>query len=221
MKPSAAKPDGWKHLGYRRHLGLVVALLGFAGVAGGAELTIQVRTDTNTVAAIDLKIEGDLATTTVAGGVEQFNLRDMSWRDDRTGRWISFAQCQEWARQSKAKMKRSADAAPAHVRDFFQWSLKPKFKVAKSDGVLRLTSGQVDYVIEGEASKTGVDAYFRYAVLNAYKKAMTEGKFPPFAELKAIEEMKRLGRIPERILVTIPVVPGSSVIELTIRQRKP
>ena len=83
---------------------------------------------------------------------------------------------------------------------------------------MKLTSGQVDYVIEGEASKTDVDAYFRYALLNAYKKALTEKKLPPFSEVKAIEEMKSLGRIPQKITVAMPGVPGSPVIEITIAE---
>jgi hypothetical protein len=90
--------------------------------------------------------------------------------------------------------------------------------VEKSDEALRLTSGQVDYVIEGVASTVNMDGYFRYAVINAYKKAMTERKLPPFAELKAIEEMKSLGHIPRTISVTIPGVPGSPVIMLEIRE---
>jgi hypothetical protein len=107
-----------------------------------------------------------------------------------------------------------------HVRPFLSWSLEPTFKAERLGSTLRLTSGEVDYVVEGEASKTEVDQYFRYAVLNAYKKAMTERKLPPFSELKAIEEMKKLGRIPRRISVTIPGVPGSPVIDLEIREVK-
>src|SRR5262245_19521674 len=178
-----------------------VMLLNICAVANGSDLTINFKSSKETVAEINLKIKSDLATETVAGATEQFNLKDMSWLDERTGQWITLAQCKDWADQSKAKTRKGVDSVPARVRAFVLWSLEPTFKVDKSNNTLRLTSGQVDYVIEGEASKTDIDRYFRYAVLNAYKKAMTEKKLPPFAELKAIEEMKILGRIPRRISV--------------------
>jgi hypothetical protein len=198
-----------------------VTLLSTCAVANGSDLAIEFKANRQTVAEIRLNITADQATATVAGETERFNLKEMSWLDERTSQWITITRCKEWADQSKAKTKKSADSVPAQVRPFLLWSLEPTFKVAKSNDTLRLTSGQVDYVIEGQASKTNVDGYFRYAVLNAYKKAMTEKKLPPFSELKAIEEMKTLGRIPRKISVTMPGIPGSPAIDLEITETKP
>jgi len=182
-----------------------------------SSLAIDFKADGETVAKIRLRIDGDEAIASVGGETERFNLAAMSWLDSSTGQWVSIEQCKAWADQSKARTSKSTDSAPAGIRPFLTWSLSPSFSVERSSEALRLTSGQVDYVIEGAASTTDVDGYFRYAVINAYKKAMTERKLPPFAELKAIEEMKSLGHIPRIISVTIPGVPGSPAIVLEIR----
>lgn len=188
--------------------------------ADAGDLIIDLRVDKQTAANIHLKIEGDIATASVDGETERFNLKQMSWLDARTDKWTTLAQCKEWAEQSKARTLKSADSAPAHIRPFLVWSLEPSFKVTKSNDTLRLTSGQVDYFINGTASKANTDAYFRYAVLNAYKKAMVEKKLPPYSELKAIEEMKTLGRIPGSISVTMPGIPRSPAIEMNITESK-
>lgn len=204
-----------------KSLASILGLITFQSMialAGAGELSISLKVNSEAIAKMDLKIVGDLATATVAGEAEQFNLKDMSWLDESTGKWITLAQCQKWAEQTREKTKKSTAAAPAHVRAFVEWSLDPIFKAVKTEESLKLTSGQVDYVIEGEASKTEVDAYFRYALLNAYKKAITEKKLPPFSEVKAIEEMKSLGRIPQKITVAMPGIPGSPVIEMIIAE---
>jgi hypothetical protein len=184
-----------------------------------SDLRISVKANGELAAEIHLKIEGDAATVTVAEETERFNLNEMSWLDEKTNQWITVTQCKEWANQSKARSLKSSGSAPAPFRSFLLWSVDPAFKVENSNGALRLTSGQVDYVIEGEASKTDVDGYFRYAVLNAYKKAITDKKLPPFAELKAIEEMKKLGHIPARISITIPGIPESPAISMDIAKQ--
>jgi hypothetical protein len=185
------------------------------------ELKIELKVDGESTAEIVVKIQGEIAMATVAGEIEQFNLKDGSWLESKTGKWTTLAQCKEWADESKAKSLKSADAAPANVRPFLLWSLDPTFKVEKTDNTLRLTSGQVDYIVEGQASKSGVEEYFGYAVLNAYKKAMTDRKLPPFSELRAIAEMKNLGHIPKRITVTIPGIPKAPKFEMEITETKP
>lgn len=197
---------------------LAVTIFVFCAKAG--DLSINLKVDGETAAKINLKIQDDIATASVAGENERFNLKQMSWLDARTDKWITLAQCKEWAEQSKARTLKSADSAPAQIRPFLIWSLEPSFKVTKSNDTLRLTSGQVDYFISGTASKTNTDAYFRYAVLNAYKKAIVEKKLPPYSELKAIEEMKTLGRIPGTINVTMPGIPRSPSIEMNITESK-
>jgi hypothetical protein len=202
-----------------KSLQVIVTTLCAAIRLQAGDLFIEMKADQQSVAKISLRIEEDIATTWVAGLTERFNLRDMSWFHEGTGQWITQAQCKAWAEQSKAKTVESADSAPVQIRSFLLWSLDPTFTVTKTNNTLRLTSGQVDYVIDGHASDSDVDRYFRYAVLNAYKKAMTDRKLPPYAELKAIDEMKALGHIPRRIAVTIPGVQGAPAVDIEITEK--
>jgi hypothetical protein len=50
---------------------------------------------------------------------------------------------------------------------------------------------------------------------------MTQKTVPAFSELKAIEEMKKLGCIPRKISVTMPGLPGSPVFDVEIKETKP
>jgi hypothetical protein len=185
-------------------------------VAKAEVLKISLRVNKQPTVEIQLKINGDLATATIAGETERFNLKEMSWFNEDTGQWITLDQSKAWAEQSKSKTLKNVDSAPASVRAFLKWSLEPNFKIQKTNDALYLTSGQVDYVIAGEASKENADPYFRYAILNAYKKAMTDKKLPPYSELKAIDEMKTRGCIPKKILVTMPGIAGSPAFEMEI-----
>lgn len=203
----------------------VLAALSFLSVcitpASAKEIKIDLKVDGKSTAKVLLKIEGDIATARVGDEIEQFNLKNASWFDASTRKWTTLAQCKEWANQSKAKALKSADAEPANVRSFLLWFLNPTFKVEKTNHTLRLRSGQVDYVIEGQASRSGAEKYFRYAVLNAYKKAMTERKLPPFPELRAITEMRTLGHLPQKITVTMPGIPKAPKSEMQITETKP
>jgi hypothetical protein len=190
-----------------------------AGVTA-ADFKIDFKVDGKSVSVFELMIGGEMAQTKVGDEIERFDLKNQTWLDPKTSQWISLSQCRDWAEQSKAKSLTSAKGAPENIRPFLLWSLDPTFQVEKTDDVLRLTSGQVDYVIQGKASQTETEMYFRYAVLNAYKKAMTERKLPPFAELKAIEEMKKLGHIPRLMTVTMPGIPKSPKIEIEVMEVK-
>lgn len=189
--------------------------------ASASELKINFKIEGLAPVEIVLTIKDDMATVKVEDETEQFNLKELSWLDPKSGKWTTLDQCKEWAEQAKAKALKSADTAPANIRPFLLWSFDPKFKVEKANDTLRLTSGQVDYVIEGQASKAGAEKYFRYAILNAYKKAMTERKLPPFSELAAITEMKNLGHIPRKITVTMPGIPRAPKFEAEITETKP
>ena len=202
-------------------LGALSILSASITCVSAGELKIDLKLEGKSTAEILLTIEGDIATTKVADETERFNLKNQSWLDPKSGKWTTLAQCKKWAKQSKARSLKSAGAAPENIRPFLLWSLNPTFKIEKVNDTLRLTSGQLDYVTEGKASKAGAEKYFRYAVLNAYKKAMTERKLLPFSELKAITEMNNLGHIPRKISVTMPGIPKAPKYEIEITETKP
>jgi hypothetical protein len=186
-----------------------------------SELKISLKTNGESAAEISLRIEGDFATTKVMEITERFNLKEMSWLDSTGSNWVTLEECKKWAEASKIKSSKSAEFAPKEIRQFILWSLNPIFNVEKQNDVLRLTSGQIDYMVEGQASKKSVENYFRYALLNAYKKGITEKKLPPFAEIKAVAEMEKLGYITCKINITIPAIPNAPKIEMQIVEIKP
>jgi hypothetical protein len=193
-RAAAAEVCSVEHLLFpmKRPFNIIVflALLIFAvgGTSFASELKVAVRVNGELSGEILLQIEGGFAKAKVGDETEEFNLKDLCWLEPSSSKWVTLDQCKTWAEQSKAKSLASVATVPASIQAFMQWSLNPAFEVERRDNTLRLSSGQVDYLVEGQASKNAVTEFFRYATLNAYKKAMSERKLPPFAELKAISE---------------------------------
>lgn len=206
---------------------LILSIVSIALLALGActksddadKLLIDLKAGEEILGSVSLSVDQSLAIATVEGTRELFNIREMSWFEPSTGKWISLAQCKNWAEQSKTKSLNSTAAAPANMSDFLLWSLEPTFEAREANGTLTLKSGQIDYVIEGVASKKNAGRYFDYAVLNAYKKAMTEQKMLPFAELEALSAMSKLGYIPQKITVTFPGIPGAPNFVMEISEK--
>lgn len=130
-----------------------------------------------------------------------------------------MSQCENWARQSKEKSSSSAASIPENVRSFLLWTLDPTFEVVATDTTLTLTSGQVDYKITGTKTDSDLTNFFRYARLNAYKKAMTERKLLPFAELKVLEELERRKIEPESMEVRIPGIPDTPTFSMIYNEK--
>ncbi|WP_395741912.1 hypothetical protein [Prosthecobacter sp.] len=187
--------------------------------ATGDKLQVDVKAGGELVANFTLTVDASQAVAEAEGQRELFNIREMSWLEPSTGQWVSLDRCKAAADQSKAQALVSAVSAPATMKAFLLWSLNPSFEVQEANGVLKLTSGQMDYVIEGVASQKNAERYFDYAVLNAYKKAMTDQGMPPFAELQALAEMRKLGCIPRKIAVTFPGMPEAPGIVMEISEK--
>ncbi|MEM7315858.1 MAG: hypothetical protein AAF497_22210, partial [Planctomycetota bacterium] len=60
----------------------------------------------------------------------------------------------------------------------------------------------------------------RYARLNAYKKAMTERRLPPFAELKVLKELERRKLMPKSMEVRLPGVPGAPEFKMVFSEKR-
>lgn len=184
------------------------------------EYAIDLESNGKKIAVIKLSIDSNEATAKVDDVTERFDLKNQRWQHAESKQWVSLAQCEAWAKQSKEKSANSAASIPENFRPFVEWSLSPKFNVEATDSAITLTSGQVDYAIT--VTKTGADLtnYYRYARLNAYKKAMTERKLPPFAELKVLEELERRKLMPTSMEVRIPGVPGAPEFKMTFTEKR-
>lgn len=195
-------------------LALVFPMLAVSSQLCGQEYSIELESDGERIAVIELSINSEEAIAKVADVTERFDLKNQRWQHADSGQWVSLAQCETWAKQSKEKTSNSTASLPEKVRPFVGWSLSPTFEVEATNTTLKLTSGQVDYEIAVTESDSDLTNYFRYARLNAYKKAMTERKLPPFAELKVLEELERRKLMPKSMEVQIPGVEGAPAFKM-------
>lgn len=197
---------------------LTVAIFVFAlsSQAAAQQYRINLQSGGEEIAVIEISIDDNIAITKVGDVTERFDLEKQQWQHDESKQWVSLSQSEAWAKQSKEKTGKSADSIPEQVRSFVLWSLDPAFDINATGNALSLTSGQVDYRIVGEKSHRDLTDYFRYARLNAYKKAMTEQKLPPFAELKVLDELERRKLMPRSMEIHIPGVPGAPSFKMVI-----
>lgn len=197
---------------------VVATLVTIASSLCAQEYTIDVESNGDRIAVVNLLIAEDEATATVGDVIEHFDLKDQCWQYTDSKEWVSRSQCETWAQQSKEKSINSTASISERIRPFGLWSLDPTFRVEATDRTLKLTSGQVDYIITAKTTERDLTGIFRYARLNAYMKAMSERKLPPFAGLKVLEEMEHRKMRPESIVVRIPGVAGSPVSSLTCKE---
>lgn len=200
-----------------KYIASIVSAFSFLiSFACGESYEIKIRSNGEEIAVIDLTIDDSIAIAKVGQSTERYDLKQLRWQDDASGKWVSLAECETWAKQSMDKANKSTVSIPASIRPFIMWTINPKFKIAQTDTTLTLTSGQVDYIISGMKTESDLSNYFKYARLNAYRKAMTERKLAPFSELRAIDEMERSKLKPESVEIKIPGVPGSPTITMLI-----
>ena len=183
------------------------------------EYIIDLESDGKQIAVIELSINDDEAIAKVADVTERFDLKNQRWQHAESGQWVSLTQCEAWAKKSKEKTSASTASISDEIRPFIDWSLSPEFKVESNGPAITLTSGQVDYEITGTKTDRDLTNYFRYARLNAYKKAMTGRKLPPFAELKVLEELERRHLMPTTMIVQIPGVPSAPALKMSVRNK--
>ncbi|EMI42310.1 hypothetical protein RRSWK_05153 [Rhodopirellula sp. SWK7] len=202
------------------HLTLAICIwFASAPYLNGEEYRIDLQSNGIELDVVELDIKDGIATATVGDTTERFDLKQNRWWNEASGQWVTLSQCKTWAAQSNKRTKASSASIPPHVRSFVLWSLNPMYESKATGTLLTLTSGQFDYHIMGEKSNRDLSNYFGYAKLNAYKKAMTERKLPPFAELKAIEAMERSGILPRLITVEIPGIPDAPTIKMRMSDR--
>ena len=183
-------------------------------IAGGQDLKIKLSSNDQEIAAIDVAIHDGFAVAKINGETQRFDVREPSWQDENSKRWVKLSQCENWAKNLKEKSANSKAEVPKEMREFVAWSLDPKFEINVKDSTLYFKSGQVDYKIDTVKTDRDLTDFYKYAKLNAYKKAMTQRQTPPFAELKVNEELERRNLIPKMMEIQIPGVPGSPKIKV-------
>jgi hypothetical protein len=149
-----------------------------------------------------------------------YNLTDGSWRDANTGQEITLQTCEQWARASSEMSRKSlAQATDTNLKRFVELSLEPKFEVIEGNGEITLQNDVLMYRVSNPVplSELQRQRFFAYDRLNAYRKAMTERKLPPFPQLAVDDEIERLEFVPGQI--DVEIVTPSGDIEMTIELR--
>lgn len=182
--------------------------------------TLKWKANGEIIAESELTISDGFATARTGEEVERFNLDKLSWQHDDSEEWVSLAQCEQWAEQSKLKSENSNEVVPEKIRSFLAWSLNPTFKVEATNTTLSMISGQIDYVVTSKRGDLDLTSYFLFAKLNAYKKAMTERKLMPFAELHVLKELERRKLMPASMEVRIPGIEGAPTMTVTIETNR-
>lgn len=179
------------------------------------EYKLSVQANGEELAVATLSISDDAAVVKTGDVTEHFDLKNQRWQHE-SKQWVTLKQCELWARQSREKARSSSVVVPDEIRTFIEWTMRPKFEISSTDDTLTLTSGQIDYKIEVEKTERDLTNYFRYARLNAYKKAMTERKFAPFPELLVLEELEQRKLLPKSMEVKMLGIPGAPAFKIVI-----
>jgi len=162
--------------------------------------------------------------------VAVYDLSAMSWKDMKTGKTITLADCEAWAAASR---KRSEDSltksGDAKFRSFFQAMLAPNFQVKQDARKLVLSNEHFRYEVREtqEVAAPRRAAIYAYDRLNAYRKAMIERKVPPFAQLSVTNEIAARQLMPSEMKVRITSATGSvnfqvqmKVSPLSVKERE-
>ena len=198
---------------------IMFSLLTIASRLFAQDYSIDLESNGERIAVIDLSINETEAVAKVGDVTELFDLKNQRWQQAGSEVWVSLTQCELWATQNKEKTSRSTDSIPEKMRPFVSWSLDPTFDVTENDATLKLASGQVDYEMVVTKSDHKLTNYYRYAKLNAYKKAMTEKKLAPFAELKVLEELERRNVMLKSMEIKISGIEGAPAFKMNIRDK--
>ena len=135
-----------------------------------------------------------------------YDLKDMSWRDPPKKQKVRLADGVAWAEASAKKSRQSLQkVADPKTKKFAALTLDPSFETKLDGETLVMTNEAFEYRISSdqkfaEGQKT---RFFAYDHLNAYRKAMTDRKLPPFAQLVVTKELEKRAMIPSRLELTI------------------
>lgn len=200
----------------------LILALGFSAGVTGQEIHVILEADGKNVAEFDVSLTQDEAIARVGETVEKFDLKNMRWEHEASKQWVTLAMCEDWSKKSLALANKSEkrDELPPKFVEFLEWSLDPKFKVEEKDGVITMISGQVDYTIKVEKKEYELTPLFKYSKLNAYKKAMTQRKMAPYAELKVMEELQRRNVMPVEMEIKITGIPEAPLMKTIFKDKE-
>jgi len=146
-----------------------------------------------------------------------YDLGADSWREMSPARSVKLSDCEAWAKASAERSRASlTKVKDADLRRFLEGMLDPKFVVTAEKGRLQMVSDVLRYDVRSKQSppKAQRDLLYAYDRLNAYRKAMQERKFPPFAQLAVTKELSAREMWPSAM--TMEVSPPKGKVRLQV-----
>jgi hypothetical protein len=153
-----------------------------------------------------------------------YDLDSKSWTDFDPPRIVRKTDYEEWFRRSEEKSRKSlASTTDVELKKFASAMLDPKFKESSSQDSITLENDVVKYEFSKPISLSDSQRkrFFEYDRLNAYRKAILERKFPPFAQVAVDDVLESRKFVPSLSVMSIrPPIPNPKAsVRLSLEYR--
>ena len=153
-----------------------------------------------------------------------FDLQDMSWTLLSTGKKTTLAECRVWAEKVSADIRENqAKISDTSAQAFLERALVPQLKAEKKAGTLTIKNEYITYTVrESLRSPQNLMAnFFRFDLLNTYRKCMLSEDAPPFAGLEASSLMWQHATLPAQMTMNASQPDGQQVSIGVAIERQP
>ncbi len=149
-----------------------------------------------------------------------YDLVAMSWQEFDPPRKVTMADCESWGKATTEISRKSlSKSSDPELTRFVKSLLDPQFDVTSSEDAITLANDVLTYRISNPMPLDSHQRqrFFAYDRLNAYRKAMTDRKLPPFPQLAVDDELEHRQFAPGTIKLTIATPTGDVDLKVNIR----
>jgi hypothetical protein len=147
-----------------------------------------------------------------------YDLREMSWTLPATGEKTTLAECREWEQTASEKIRKTqSETRDLNSQTFLDRTLEPQLTAAKNAGTLTIKNEYITYTVRDalRPSEELLANFFRYDILNTYRKCMRDDLLPPFVGLEASSLMWQHGMLPARLTMEV-AQPNGNVVSIGV-----
>lgn len=147
-----------------------------------------------------------------------YHLARPMWQDRGTNLPVTIDEAERLAKEI-ARRSREALQQAAPQRALLESMMEPAFSVSEENGSLVVSNAVMRYTARGTTNVAPdvLDRVFQYDRLNAYRKAVTEQKAPPYPQLALDQELEARKLLPTNLSMVFSI-PGRT-IALELRNR--
>ena len=150
------------------------------------------------------------------------DLKHEAWTDLTSGRHYTLAAVQAWEQEWRRDFLegRVANVTDRQTRDLLRDVYDPHFEVVpEADGWIRFKSMTYDYLVRpGAPLPDGQRArFFKYARIQAYRRAIANGEPPPLAQLRVNDELAKRRIVPAELRIVVDQKARWTQVDVVIR----